>query len=97
MVCGSCRKICETAAQKSNIVAFIVSEIIAFIRTDGPTDTTRSTRRLLIKNIYSLKGRNRFHLPVTYFYSRVTGIQMESISCSKNGLTLKLKKTETLK
>jgi len=52
-------------------------------RTDGQKDMARSTRLvILIKNIYTLWGRNRFLLPVTYFptnlvYSftlRVTGI-----------------------
>jgi len=36
--------------------------------TDGQTDMARSTRLvILIKNIYTLWGRNRFLLPVTYF------------------------------
>jgi len=52
-------------------------------RTDGQTDMARSTRLvILIKNIYTLWGRKRFLLPVTYFPSnqvypftlRVTGI-----------------------
>jgi len=74
------------------IVAPIVSEISAFIRTDGhtdrgsdgQTDMARSTRlEILIKNIYTLWGRIRFLLPVTYFPTnlvypftlRVTGIK----------------------
>jgi len=71
-----------------NSVALIVSEISAFIRTDrrtdGQTDMARSTRLvILIKNIYTLWGRKRFLLPVTYFPTnlvypftlRVTGIK----------------------
>jgi len=51
-----------------SIVTLIVSEISAFIRTDGQTDMARSTRLvILIKNIYTLWGRKRFLLPVTYF------------------------------
>jgi len=59
-----------------SIVACLFSEISAFIRTDeqtyvrtvGQTDMARSTRlMILIKNIYSLWGRKRFLLPVTYF------------------------------
>jgi len=66
-----------------NSLALIVSEISAFIRTDGQTDMTRSTRLvILIKNIYTLWGRKRFLLPVTFFLTnlvypftlRVTGI-----------------------
>jgi len=67
-----------------NSLALIVSEISAFItdrRTDG--QLARSTRLgILIKNIYTLWGRKRFLLPVTYFSTnlvypftlRVTGI-----------------------
>jgi len=37
-----------------NSLAFIVSEILAFIRTNGQTDMARSTRLvILIKNIYT--------------------------------------------
>jgi len=58
------------------IVALIVSEISAFIRTDG---------QILIKNVYTLLGRKRFLLPVTYFPEklvypftlRVTGINTD--------------------
>jgi len=55
-----------------NFLAFVVSEISVFIltdgRTDGQTDMGRSTRLvILIKNIYTLWGRKRFLLPVTYF------------------------------
>jgi len=66
-----------------SIVTLTVSEISAFIRTDGQMDMTRSTRLvILIKNIYSFWGRKRFLLPVTYFPTnlvypftlRVTGI-----------------------
>jgi len=40
-----------------NSLALIVSEISAFIRTDGQTDMARSTRLvILIKNIYILYG-----------------------------------------
>jgi len=70
-----------------NSLALIVSEISAFIRTDGQTDMARSTRLvILIKNIYTLWGRKRFLLPVTYFPTnlvypftlRVTGIKSRS-------------------
>jgi len=53
-------------------------------RTDGQTDMARSTRLvILIKNIYTVWGRKRFLLPVTYFPTnlvypftlRVTGIK----------------------
>jgi len=38
-----------------NSLALIVSEISAFIRTDGQTDMARSTRLvILIKNVYTL-------------------------------------------
>jgi len=51
-----------------NSLALIVSEISAFIRTDRQTDRARSTRLvILFKNIYTLWGRKRFLLPVTYF------------------------------
>jgi len=51
-----------------NILAFVVSKISAFIRTDRQTDMARSTQLVtLIKNIYTLWGRKRFILPVTYF------------------------------
>jgi len=43
--------------QSLNILAPTVSEISAFIRTDGQT----------VKNIYTLWGLKRFLLPVTYF------------------------------
>jgi len=70
------------AAQK----ALIVSEIIAFIRTDGQTYMARSTRLvILVKNTCTLWGRKRFLLPVTYistnlvklFALRVTGVTIE--------------------
>jgi len=70
-----------------NSLAPIVSEISAFIRTDrrtdGQTNMARSTQLvILIKNIYTVWGRKRFLLPVTYFPTnlvypftlRVTGI-----------------------
>jgi len=51
-----------------SVVAPIGSEISAFILTDGQTDMAVSTRLvILIKNIYTLLGRKRFLLPVTYF------------------------------
>jgi len=51
-----------------NFLALVVSEISAFIRTDTQTDMARSTRLvILIKNIYTLWGKKRFLLPVTYF------------------------------
>jgi len=55
-----------------NFLAFIDSEISAFIRTDGQKDTARSTRLvILIKNIhiYTYWDKERIHLPVTYFLS----------------------------
>jgi len=51
-----------------NFLAFIVSEITAFIRTDIQTDMARPIRLvILINNIYTLWGWKRFLLPVTYF------------------------------
>jgi len=50
-----------------NFVAFVVSEISAFTRTEGQTHLARSTWLvILIKNVYTFWGRKRFHLPVTY-------------------------------
>jgi len=72
-----------------NSLALIVSEISAFIRTNRQTDMARSTRLvILIKNIYTLWGRKRFLLPVTYFPTnlvypialQVTGIKMDYTS-----------------
>jgi len=57
-----------------SIVALIVSEILAIIRTDGHADMARSTRLVIIKNIYSLWGRKRFLLPVTYFPTDLYGV-----------------------
>jgi len=63
-----CTGISGICMPNPSIVAFIVSEISAFIRTDGQTDMARSTRLvILIKNIYTLWSRKRFLLPVTYF------------------------------
>jgi len=76
----------------TSIVACIVSEIPAFIRTDGQTDMARWTRLvILIKNVYTLCGRKRFLLPVTYFPTnlvypltlRVTGIKAIKIVTKK--------------
>jgi len=52
-----------------NFVAFIVSKISEFNeRTDRQTNMASSTRLvILIKNIYTIKGRKRFLPPVTYF------------------------------
>jgi len=51
-----------------NILALIVSEISAVIRTDGQTDMARSTRLvILFKKMYTLWGRKRFLLHETYF------------------------------
>jgi len=70
-----------------NSLALIVSEISAFIRTDGQKNMARSTRLvILIKNIYTLCGRKRYLLPVAYFPTnlvypltlQVTGIKRES-------------------
>jgi len=66
-------------------------------RTDGQTDMARSTRLvILIKNIYTLWGRKRFLLPVTYFPTnlvypftlRVTGINTETGFLEKHTETL---------
>jgi len=88
----NCAGISGICMPNPSIVACIVSEISAFIRidgqTDGHTDMARSTRLvILIKNMYTLWGRKRFLLPVTYFPTnlvypftlRVTGIKIEHI------------------
>jgi len=63
-----CAEISGICMPNPNIVACIVSEISAFIRTDEQTDLARSTRLvILIKNIFTLWGRKRFLPPVTYF------------------------------
>jgi len=50
-----CAGISGICMPNPTIVALIVSEISAFIRTDGQTDMDRSTRLVtLIKNIYTL-------------------------------------------
>jgi len=50
-----------------SIVALIVSEISAFIRTDGQTDIARSSRLvILIKNIYTGVGNAFFRLLHTF-------------------------------
>jgi len=50
-----CAGISEICMPNTSIVACIVSEISAFIRTDGQTDMARSTRLVIvIKNIYTL-------------------------------------------
>jgi len=75
-----------------NSLALIVSD------TDRQTDMARSTRLvILIKNIYSLWGRKRFLLPVTYFPTnlvypftlRVTGINtlMKRLKSDPNLIT----------
>jgi len=70
-----------------NRLDLIVSEISAFIRTDRQTDSRTWLDRLgYIKNIFTLWGRKRFLLPVTYFPTnivypftlRVTGIKRKS-------------------
>jgi len=79
-----------------NSLAPIVSEISAFIRTDRQTDMARSTRLvILIKNIYTLWGRKRFLLPVTYFPTnlvypftlRVTGIIINKCHANKSSMS----------
>jgi len=94
-----CAGISGICMPNSSIVAFIVSEISAFIRTDrrtdgridGQTEMARSTRLVvLIKNIYTLWGRKRFLLPVTYFPTnivypftlRVTGIKIADVNAN---------------
>jgi len=63
-----CAKNSGICMPNPNSLALKVFEISAFIRTDGQTDMARSTRLvILIKNIYTLWGRKRFLLPVTYF------------------------------
>jgi len=52
-----------------NIPALIVSEILAFIRTDGYGKIDSGL--ILIKNIYILWGRKGFLLPVMYFPSNL--------------------------
>jgi len=83
-----CAGISGICVPNPSIATLIVSEISAFIRTDGQTDMARSTRLvILIKNIYTLWGRKRFLLPVTYFPTnlvypftlRVTGIKSSVI------------------
>jgi len=72
----------ETNFWCPSIAAFIVPEIIAFIRTNGQTDMARSTRLVvLIKNIYTLWGRKLFLLPITHFPTNlpVTGIKMDGL------------------
>jgi len=65
---GLCAGSSAICMPNPSIVALIVSEISAVIRTDGQTDMARSTRLvILINNIYTLWGRKRFLLPVTYF------------------------------
>jgi len=56
----------------SEVSAFIPrrgqTDISAFIRTDGQADVARSTWLVILINIiYTLWGRKRFRLPVTYF------------------------------
>jgi len=66
-----------------NIIAFILFQISAFIRTDWQTDLAISTRLvILIKYIYTLRDRKRFLLTVTYFPTnpftlRVTDIKID--------------------
>jgi len=78
-----------------NSLALIVSEISdLFIWTNGQTDMARSTRLvILIKNIYTLWGRNRFLLPVTYFptnlvYPFTVRVTVINIICCVLNLTL---------
>jgi len=61
--------------------------------TNGQTDISRSTRLLiLIKNTYTLYGRKRIVLPVTYFSTnpvypftlRVRGIMSAMTGCCRN-------------
>jgi len=75
-----CAGISGICTPNPSIVALIVFEISAFIRTDGQTDMARSTRLVILtKNIYTLWGRRRFLLPsfprnrVYRFTLRVTG------------------------
>jgi len=72
-----------------NFLAFIDSEISAFIRTDGQKDTARSTRLvILIKNIhmyiYVTKDKELILLPATYILSVEYNIPFYSTS---NGYT----------
>jgi len=92
MVCGRFVRLAETRSSgiwlsNPDSLALKVSEISAFIRTDGQTDMARSTRLLImIHNIYTSWGRKRFLLPVTYFPMnlvypftlRVTGVKILS-------------------
>jgi len=92
-----CAGISGICMPNPSIVACIVSEISAFIRTDGQMDMARSTRLVILsKNIYTLWGRKRFLLPVTYFPTnlvylftlRVTGILRKLTSASRSFYTL---------
>jgi len=83
------RGILITGRRKPRYNKRVVSEILAFIRTDGQTDMARSTvgSETLPSACYiyfrTLWGRKRFLLPVTYFpfTLRVTGIiRMSSTS-----------------
>jgi len=63
--CAGCPRNCML---NPNSLALIVSEISAFIRTDGQTDMARSTRLvILIKNIYTLWVGNASFCLLCYF------------------------------
>jgi len=63
----------QESACQPNSLAPIVSEISAFIRTDGQTD-------ILIKNIYTLWGRKRF-LPPDQEYIYFMGSETLPSTC----------------
>jgi len=87
-----------------NRLDIIVFEILAFIRTDRQTDMARSTRLvILINNLYTLWGRKRCLLPVTYFPTtllyhftlRETGIPCKHF-LSRKALLSDFKKMKTI-
>jgi len=62
-----CARILRILMLNLKILAFIVSEITAFIQTDRQMEKARLTRIvILIKYIYTIWGRKRCHLFVTY-------------------------------
>jgi len=65
-----------------SIVAPIVSEISAFIRTDGQTDMAGSTRLvILIKNVYTLWGRKLSDESSIPLYSMSNGYKNMNCYC----------------
>jgi len=79
-----CAGISGICMPNPSIAACIVSKISASIRTEGQADMARSTRLvILIKNIYTLWGRKRLLLLLSYessipFYSTSNGYKSTS-------------------